>query len=160
MRVHETKALDPIDLMVLDGIAVTTPARTLFDLGGVYRKGMVEIALENALRRALVSEAELAATVKRLSRSGRPGGPALRELLEMRDPHRRATESDMETRLLQAVRAHGLPGPVVQYEVWQGAAFIGRVDAAYPDERISDRVRLRRVPLGASRDEAGSKPSA
>ena len=43
----------------------------------------------------------------------------------------------METRLLQALRAHGLPEPVVQYEIWQGAAFIGRVDAAYPDAKIA-----------------------
>ncbi len=43
----------------------------------------------------------------------------------------------METRLLQALRAHGLPAPVVQHEVWQGAAFVARVDAAYPDAKIA-----------------------
>src|SRR5262245_7443004 len=31
--VHETKALDPVDVTVLSGIPVTTAARTLFDLG-------------------------------------------------------------------------------------------------------------------------------
>jgi hypothetical protein len=135
--VHESKALDPVDLTVVQGIPVTTPARTLFDLSGVCRKGLVEIALEDALRRSLVTEVELAATVKRLSRSGRPGGPVLRELLAVRAPERRPTESVMETRLLQALRAGGLPEPTVQYEVWQGGAFVGRVDAAYRDERIA-----------------------
>ena len=43
----------------------------------------------------------------------------------------------METRLLQTLRGHGLPAPVVQFEVWQGAAFIARVDAAYPEARIA-----------------------
>lgn len=135
--VHETVAMDPMDLTVVNGIAVTTPARTLFDLGGVYRIRMVELALENSLRRGLTTEDELRATVKRLSRSGRPGGPTLRTLLDARDPGRRPTESEMESRLLQALRAHGLPEPVVQYEIWQGTAFVGRVDAAYPDAKIA-----------------------
>ncbi len=135
--VHETKALNPIDLVVVSGIAATTPARTLFDLGGVCRTGLVELALENALRRGLASEAELIAVVRRLSRSGRPGGPVLRQLLLDRAPGQRPTESEMETLLFRAIKARGLPKPVPQYEVWQGAKLVGRVDAAYPDERIA-----------------------
>lgn len=156
VRVHETKALDPVDIAVVDGIAVTSAARTLFDLGGVSRAGVVELALENALRRGLVTEGALAAMVKRLSRSGRPGGPILRDLLAARAPDRRATESEMETRLLQTIRAHGLPEPVTQYEVWQGASFVGRVDAAYPDARIaieydSDEFHSGRAPTRRDR---------
>lgn len=135
--VHETKAMDLVDLTVVSGIAVTRPARTLFDLGGVCRAGPVELALENALRRQLTTLEELSATIKRVSRSGRPGGPVLRALLDARDPDRRPTESEMETRLLQALRAHGLPEPTVQHEVRQGMAFIARVDAAYPDAKIA-----------------------
>ncbi len=155
--VHETKALDPVDLTVVSGIAVTTPARTLFDLGGVSRVGLVELAFENALRRGLTNETELAATVKRLSRSGRAGGPILRTLLAARAPDRRATDSEMETLLLRAIRAHGLPDPVPQYEVWQGRAFIGRVDMAYPDALIaveydSDEFHTGRVAVRRDRD--------
>jgi hypothetical protein len=154
--VHETKALDPIDITVVDGIAVTTPARTLFDLGGVYGAGMIELALESALRRGLVTEVEMAALVKRVSRSGRPGGPILRGLLEARDPDRRPTESEMETRLLQAMRVHGLPEPTTQHEIWQGPAFIARVDAAYPDAKIaieydSDEFHSGRTAIGRDR---------
>ncbi len=134
---HETKALSPIDVELVSGIPTTTPARTLFDLGGVCRAGLVELALENALRRGLVTEAELVATLNRLSRSGRPGGPILRQLLLARAPKQRPTESEMETLLLQALRAHGLPAPIPQHKVWQGSLCLGRVDAAYPDERIA-----------------------
>jgi hypothetical protein len=126
-----------MDLAVVSGIAVTTPARTLFDLGGVCRRGLVERALENALRRGLVNPAELAAMVSRLSRSGRPGGPILRNLLAARAPDQRPTESEMETLLMQAVRAHGIAEPIRQYKVWDGAFCVGRVDAAYPEERIA-----------------------
>jgi very-short-patch-repair endonuclease len=135
--VHETKRLDPIDATVVDGIAVTTPVRTLFDLCSVYRAGMVEIVFENGLRRGLFTEHEIAATVKRLSRSGRAGGPVLRRLLGQRDPARRPTESEMETVLLQVLRAAGLPAPIVQHEIWVVGELVARVDAAYPAERIA-----------------------
>jgi very-short-patch-repair endonuclease len=139
--VHESKALDPIDVTEVDGIPVTTVARTLFDLGGRYPRHlavrMVEMALEHALRMQMVTIAELEQTVRRLSRRGRPGGPVLRQLLEARSDRRRPTESVMETKLLQALRARGLPEPVPQFEVRVGDAFVARVDLAYPDARIA-----------------------
>jgi hypothetical protein len=112
-------------------------ARTLFDLGGVLRRGLLEIALERALRREAVTLKALDATVRRLSRPGRPGGPALRTLVAARSPERRPTESEMETRLLQAIRAAGLPEPVTQHEIWFGSSFVARVDLAYPEARIA-----------------------
>ncbi len=153
---HETKVLSPIDITVVSGIAVSTPDRTLFDLGGVCRSGLVELALENALRRGITTEAALVSTVKRLSRSGRPGGPILRKLLEARAPERRPTDSEMETNLLQAISAHGLPEPVTQYVVWEGSRRIGRVDAAYPEASIaieydSDEFHTGRVATGHDR---------
>jgi hypothetical protein len=135
--VHESKALDPIDITVVDGIPVTTPARTLFDLGACYGIGMVELALDRALSRGLVTIDELDALVRRVSRRGRPGGPTLRQLVEARGPQSRPTESVMETKLLQAIRKAGLPEPVRQYEVWDGTRFIGRVDLAYPHARVA-----------------------
>jgi very-short-patch-repair endonuclease len=135
--VHETKVLSADDTTVVAGIPVTTPARTLFDLGGCYRAGMVELALEHCLDRGLVTLDELDRLVRRLSRRGRPGGPALRQLLEARSPDRRPTQSVMETKLLQAIRAYGLPEPEAQFEVWAGGAFVGRVDFAYPEARVA-----------------------
>ncbi len=135
--VHETKRLDPRDITVVDGIAVTTPIRTLFDLCSVYRDGMIEIVFEHGLRRGLFTERDIDVLVRRLSRPGRAGGPTLRRLLDQRDPSRRPTESEMETLLLHALRAAGLPAPVVQHEIWIGSELIGRVDAAYPAERIA-----------------------
>jgi hypothetical protein len=70
---HETKVLSRIDVEVVRGIAVTTPMRTLFDLGGVCRRGMVELALENALRRGLVDpDGRAGRSCGTCSRPGRP----------------------------------------------------------------------------------------
>jgi hypothetical protein len=135
--VHETKLLVAADLTVVDGIPVTTVARTLFDLGAQYRAGYVELALENALRRKLVTLDELDATLRRLARRGRPGGPVLRQLIAMQRPGRRPTDSEKEVTLLQVLRAAGLPEPVPQFEVFASGTFVARVDAAYPDARIA-----------------------
>jgi very-short-patch-repair endonuclease len=137
LLVHETRALAAADVTIVDGIPVTTVARTLFDLGACYGIGMVELALDRALSRGLVTLDELDVLVRRVSRRGRPGGPNLRQLLEARRADRRPTESVMETKLLQAIRAAGLPEPVSQFEVWAGAAFIARVDFAYPDVMVA-----------------------
>jgi very-short-patch-repair endonuclease len=135
--VHETKALSAIDITLVDGIPVTTPARTLFDLWVEdYGFGLIELAFENGLRRGLFSVSEIAALERRHSRSGREGGPTLRRLLATRDPGQRPTESEMETRLLQALRKSGLPAPVAQYEVRSGNALVARVDFAYPEAKI------------------------
>ena len=136
---------------------MTTVGATLFDLGGVYRPGMVELGVGARVADGrLVTIAELERTVKRLSRRGRPGGPTLRQLLEARAPDRRPTESVMETRLLQALRAHGLPEPVPQYEVWPGGAFIGRVDLAYPEARIA--IEYDSDEFHTGRNATGSRP--
>ena len=50
--VHETKALDGRDVMVVDAIPVTTIERTLLDLGAVVHPLVVERAVETALRSA------------------------------------------------------------------------------------------------------------
>ena len=43
----------------------------------------------------------------------------------------------MEMRLLQVIRAYGLPEPVTQYEIFDHGRFVARVDAAYPDLRVA-----------------------
>jgi very-short-patch-repair endonuclease len=136
--VHESKAIDALDLTVVDGIPCASVARTLLGLAAAYPRGRtLELAFEHALRRDLVTIPEMQSMLRRLGRSGRPGVRALRLLVEARSPGRAPTESEMETALLQAIRAHGLPEPVPQFVVRCGAAFIARVDFAYPDARVA-----------------------
>ena len=88
----------------------------------------------------------------RHARRGLKGVRALREALERWDPASRPTESEMETLLVQALRAQrpaGARRPVRRARRSTGR-FVARVDAAYPDARHRDRVRqqagaLRRV---------------
>jgi hypothetical protein len=135
--VHESKALDARDVTVVDGIPVTTIERTLLDLGAVRHRLTVERAVETALRKELTTLPELRSTVRRLGRPGRNGVGVLRRIIDERDPDRRLTASTMEMKLLQAIRAHGLPEPVTQYVILDHGRFVARVDGAYPDLRIA-----------------------
>jgi very-short-patch-repair endonuclease len=129
--VHRTDRLDHIDVSRLRRIPVTTPARTLLDLGAVAPVHVVECALENALLRQLVSMSLLNATLARLGRPGRRGAGVLRGLVEERDPAIAPTESVLEDALLRLLRKAGLPEPVPQYEV-AGV----RLDFAYPTLKL------------------------
>lgn len=135
--VHETTTLEWLDLTHCEGIPITTPERTLLDLGAVCSPRVVDMALDAALRKELVDARIIRAVLGRVGRRGRNGTGVLRRLIDERAPDRRAAESPAETRLLQVLRAHGLPEPELQYEIWDGRRFVARVDAAYPQWRIA-----------------------
>jgi hypothetical protein len=135
--VHETKALQGVDIAVVEGIPVTTPERTLLDLGAVCHESVVEMALDKLEHRGLVTRQSVQATLGRLAKQGRNGAGTLRRLLAVQDRERRAPESEMETALIQCLRRDGWPEPVPQYEIRQGGVLVARVDAAYPQWRIA-----------------------
>jgi very-short-patch-repair endonuclease len=129
--VHRTGRLDAIDRSRTRRIPVTTPARTLLDLGAVAPTEVVESALEDALLRRLVTFELLNGTLDRLSGSGRRGAAVLRALVEERDPETAPTQSVLEDRLRRVLRHGGLPEPVRQYRV---AGVL--LDLAYPDDKV------------------------
>jgi hypothetical protein len=135
--VHESNAFDPVDVTVIEGIPVTKPERTLLDLGAVCHESVVEMALDAAEKRELVSLESVRAAVRRLGRSGRNGVGTLRRLLDTRSADRRPPESEMETLMLQVVRRNGLPEPITQFEIRRAGRFVARVDAAYPEWHIA-----------------------
>jgi very-short-patch-repair endonuclease len=137
--VHESRRLDTRDLRDIDGITVTTPERTILDLASVYPSpDFLEKVIHAARRKELVTYESTRAMFDRHARRGLRGVAALRVALERWNPHARPTESDPETALLQVLRDHGLPEPVLQYEIRDDhGALIARVDAAYPTARIA-----------------------
>ena len=121
--------------------------------------GLVELALENALRRGLVdAKRSSIATVRRLSRSGRPGGPMLRQLLAARAPDRRPTESEMETLLAAGdpgARTSGA-GPAARGLAGRAFARPGRRSRTRRRGSRSSTTRTSSTPVGAAtaRDRA------
>jgi very-short-patch-repair endonuclease len=135
--VHESTKLERIDMALVDGIPVTTPERTLLDLGATCHHTVVEMAMDAAERRGLVTNASVREVLRRLSRRGRRGVRTLRAVLDARAGRNAVPESEMETRLVQLLRRQGLPDPVLQHEIRAGTHVVGRVDAAYPDVKLA-----------------------
>jgi hypothetical protein len=59
IRLHYDPDLRPEDVTTLDGIPITTPARTLLDLATCVDDDELEQALANAIRRGLTTYAEI-----------------------------------------------------------------------------------------------------
>jgi very-short-patch-repair endonuclease len=134
--VHKVEPFALVDLARLSGIPVTAAGRTLLDLAAVVPKERVEVALEDALRRGLVSLDRLGDMLFRLGRRGRRGAGRFHELLRARDPSVAPPESVLEARLLRLLAEARLPAPARQYEIWDAGRLVARADFAYPDSRV------------------------
>ena len=115
----------PADLVVLDGLLVTSPWRTLYDLCDAHSAQAIELVLESFLRTARIALSD---------DDARKAPPALRMLLEARGDLP-PTESMAETLFVQLARlVPGLRPPDRQVEVFDGAGrCVGRVDFVWPE---------------------------
>ena len=137
--VHRTKYLPPEDVTAVGGLPVTTPARTLLDLGGLVSSKLVARAAADALARNMVTPLLLADQLRRAGISGRPGTAVLRAFLASLgnlEPGP-VSESDLEDAMLEVIARAGLPPPVRQFELREQGVVLGRLDAAYPKKLIA-----------------------
>lgn len=125
----------PADRSSVGPIPVTSPSRTLLDLAAVVDPDVLELALEDALRRRLTSERRLGWQLQRQAKSGRRGAGALRRVIELR-AGAAPTESWLETTALQVIRAASLPPPERQFHVFEGRRRVARLDLAYPGSLV------------------------
>ena len=126
--VHRTRSFDRRDVRTLDGIPVTSPARTLLDVA-VTAPDELDAAFDEAVFRKAVRLPQLSDMIARAA--GRPGVRALRELVEAEsDGNRNRLEA--EKRFRKLIRAAGLPPPTPN-------ARIGRfvVDFLWPQHRVA-----------------------
>ena len=128
--VVHTERTRPDELVTLNGMRVTTPARTAFDLGRRIGSRVLAVQRLDALARAtglnhVDVEAVIAAHV------GARGVPRLRRVLALMDG---GGESPQETVARLALIDAGLPAPQTQVRVFdEYGQFVARLDMAYPD---------------------------
>ncbi len=135
--VHWLPVLPPPDVASIAAIPVTSVARTLIDVASVAERDAVEEALDDALRRKLVSLRRLRWRVTELGGSGRKGVTVIRSLLEARDPNSAVPESVFETRLFRVLKEAGFAKPVLQHPVFDGPRPVAVVDFAFPHLRVA-----------------------
>lgn len=115
-----------------DGLRVTSPARTLLDIGAAVGPLAVESACIDALHRGLVSYRKLVDVYARVGGKGRPGSAAMRQFLQGSCEGVAAIESELEVRLWRLLRQFGFPRPTPQFWVsTPGGRF--RLDFAWPE---------------------------
>lgn len=133
--IHRPRSLPDHDVTRLDGVPITAPARTLLDVAAFTPIEAMQEALDDALRRKLVTIPWLTWLVHQSAASGRAGISSMRTLLGL--PGAGVPESVFERRLLRAVVNAGLPAPIPQYEVRAEGRLVARVDLAYPARRLA-----------------------
>lgn len=136
VTVHESRVAGPRHLATRERIPTSSMARTLCDLTAVVRPWMVERAVDEALRRKLVSLRVLAAVAEDLAGRGRRRCTVMREILEHRAPGYHPGESDPEKRIADLLVRAGLPAPTPQHWVCIGGTRY-RVDLCYPEAKIA-----------------------
>ena len=130
--VHESTLWRPGDARVLEGVPVTSPARTIVDLASCVHPYRVEQALEDAARRGLCSYQEVADRFVGLARGGRKGTMALSRLLGERVGEHVPTQAMTERRAVQLIRAAQLPEPSRQIPVDLGGVTV-YLDLGWPE---------------------------
>ncbi len=136
LKAHCAPNLERGDLRWFSGIPVTTPERTLLDLGAVIDRPRLEEVPEFCLRRGWVSTERLEDRIARIGTNRRRGVAALHAILSRRTTGSPPTGSIFETRLLAAFRKARLPDPLRQYEVHDRGRLIARLDFAFPSQRV------------------------
>lgn len=152
VRRHRVATLPRQDVTNVNGIKVTSIARTICDLAATESARDTEHAFQEALYRDKAVDRAIAAVLEREPR--RRGAPVIRSLL--RDP--RLTRSERERRLLKLVEQAELPRPltnvplngyvadlywpehnlIVEFDGWQGHGH----RRAFESNRKRDQVML------------------
>jgi very-short-patch-repair endonuclease len=134
--VHRTRVLLDVDRTTLDGIPITTPARTIVDLAGDLGEEALDAAFESGLRRGLFTVPFVRWRLQELGGKGRAGAARLRAMVDARRPGDRVLESRLEVKVWRLLLRSGLPKPVRQHPIRLGGRRY-RLDFAWPAFRVA-----------------------
>lgn len=127
-RVHVHCApLASDEIGLVDGVAVTSVARTVIDIGRTVPFEQAVVVADAALAMELVTGEELAEAVLRVT--GWRGAPAARRAAAFADA---GAKSPGESRSRVAMVRAGLPAPTLQWEVFDAGRSLGYADFGWP----------------------------
>jgi very-short-patch-repair endonuclease len=136
VTVHQITDLDRRWVWSLDGLPVTTSARTLVDLAATCGRARLERTFEDGLTSGRITRAATASCLFQVMRPGKRGLEKLASILDKHGPGRTPPASELERLLFTAISDAQLPAPRRQFPLPGRQATTGRVDAAYVDARL------------------------
>jgi Transcriptional regulator, AbiEi antitoxin len=138
--VHRIPDLAPEDVHRVGALAVTSPARTIVDLGLVCRRPLVQRVMEEWLANRTVTFDELEAVLVRVGRHGRNGAGVLRTILADRALGATVADSVPEGALGELLVRHGFPPLVHHHLVTLPGGAVFELDWSYPEHRLGFEV--------------------
>lgn len=150
---HASALILPAHRSRYEGFAVTSPARTAFDLAAREPLARVERVVDHFLARRLATLEELHAVVFALARRGRAGTTTMRSVMEDRGAGYVAPASELERVARILFREAGLPQPAFEVDLGDGS-WIGRVDCLWRDARLVVELDGRRYHDGRTQLDA------
>jgi hypothetical protein len=135
VRIHRAEVIELIDRVTVDGLPVTSAARTLIDLARTADAAQLAAALDSALRDGLISEAALHRRIATTRSQGRHGLPLLHEVLAGHEVTR-GGQSWLEREYLRLLADAGLPRPDTQSVLSRAKDRLVRVDCRFPGTQV------------------------
>lgn len=133
VKLHRSRILTPGDIRILDGLPVTSPARTLLDVAIALPDRDVERLMNEAIySRRLVTLQQLSALLKRVG--GHPGRRRLTRLVANHAGDTR-TDSPPEELMFGLIREAGLPEPRLRAHVLDY-----RLDLYWPELKLAVEI--------------------
>ncbi len=125
-------ALPPHEVVECQGLPVTLPVRTVFDLARHLSVGEAVVAVDMALHGSLVELEDIRSYIR--AHPASKWVAQARRVIELAEPR---AESPMESRLRVLLVLAGLARPLAQAELTdERGCFLGRVDLYYPRQRL------------------------
>lgn len=125
---HTSRRLPPHHVTVLEGLPLTMPGRTLFDIAHLIPPGRLERAAETAWARRLITGPHMYDLFDELKVRGRPGLKQIAWYLKPRGRNYIPAASGLELRFHKLIDRDGQP-PLERQIDSGGARWVGRVDA-------------------------------
>lgn len=137
VHMHRTTQMPLADPVERDALPVTGIARTVLDLAAVLSYQRFERAIDAVIRQELCAWHDLYEVLILHSVQGRNGCGPLRAILDVRYGEASVPDSAFNRMVVQLLERSGLPSPAFEYEIRdEGGRFIGRVDLAFPRQRL------------------------
>jgi hypothetical protein len=132
-RSHRFATIDVVQRT--DGIRLTSPMRTVFDLSAVRSDDAVLSMIEQLVHDGRCSIPDLYEVGRRLRERGRNGSARFGRVLQSRPEFLKPLDSDLELRVEQAILAAGLPRPERQAPIALPDGSTVHPDFFWPIER-------------------------
>ena len=137
IRAHpRRRPVDPDDIVVIGGVPVTGPARTIVDLASMVGRARLRHVIQTQMTTGAVELEEVEACFSSLARRGVTGASRLRTVLVDLADGDAVPQSVLEEALAALLKAHDICGFEAQYrppwyDGWRGVA-----DFAHPHLRL------------------------